>query len=87
MEHLFVNKENIIRQLQYVPTERLKEIESYIQFILYKYKKSKDLLKEPKTLSGIWKNIGFEKIADIDNEISEIRSITSQQILKKDYLK
>ncbi len=65
---------DIMKELAYVPAERLNEIDSYIKFILFRDNiKINSNDKEPKTLSGIWKDKGFEKIADLDGEINNIR--------------
>ncbi|MFQ5639039.1 MAG: hypothetical protein ACE5IR_13730 [bacterium] len=34
-------------------------------------------------LKGIWKNKGFEKIADLDSELKSIQGELSESILKK----
>ena len=39
--------------------------------------------EEPKTLGGIWKDKGFEKIKNLDEEIKKIRKEWGDQILKK----
>jgi hypothetical protein len=39
--------------------------------------------KEPKTLAGIWKNKGFEKIKDLDGEIRNLRKELGNQILER----
>lgn len=39
--------------------------------------------KEPKTLGGIWKDKGFEKINNLDEEIKNIRKELGNQILEK----
>lgn len=83
MKQVIINKEDIVRQLYLMPSEYLKEIESYIQFVINKYDRNKDLKNEPETLAGIWKNKGFELITDINNEINEIRSSISNQVLNK----
>jgi hypothetical protein len=41
------------------------------------------LKAEPRNLCGIWKNKGFEKVADLENEIKEIRHELSDSILNK----
>jgi len=79
-----LKKFEIIRALSYVPPERLQDIESFIQFILYRSKiKTGIREKEPSTLAGIWKNKGFDKIPDLDKEIKTMRKELSNQILEK----
>lgn len=74
----------IVRQLSQVPAERLNEIESFVKFILFQGNiKSRKKEKEPKTLAGIWKNKGFEKIKDLDEEIKSLRKELGNQILER----
>ena len=40
-------------------------------------------IKKPKTLGGVWKNRGFEKIKSLDAEIREIRKELGDQILER----
>jgi hypothetical protein len=39
--------------------------------------------REPKTLAGIWKNKGFEKIANLDEEIRNLRRELGNEILER----
>ena len=74
----------IVRQLSQVPAERLNEIESFVKFILFQSNiKTIRKQKEPKTLAGIWKNKGFEKIKDLDGEIKSLRKKLGNQILER----
>ena len=79
-----LRKLEIIRELAHVPYERLKEVDTFIKFILSQCKSpTKKRHKEPKTLAGIWKNKGFEKISDLDQEIDNIRKELGTQILER----
>ena len=79
-----LKKLEIIRQLSYVPAERLKEVESYIKFILFQSNINTPVKgKEPKTLAGIWKDKGFEKIKNLEGEIKSLRKELSNQILDR----
>ena len=74
----------IVRQLSQVPAERLNEIGSFVKFILFQSNiKTTSKQKEPKTLGGIWKNKGFEKIKDLDREIRNLRKELGNQILER----
>ena len=74
----------IVRQLSQVPSERLSDIESFVKFILFQSNiKTPSKPKEPKTLAGIWKNKGFEKIKDLDREIKSLRKELGNQILER----
>ncbi len=79
-----LKKLEIIHNLGEVPDEHLDEVNSFVKFILFKYKDKKAQKKrEPKTLAGIWKGKGFEQIADLDKEIANIRKELADQILEK----
>ena len=75
---------HIIKELSYVPDERLNEIEAFIEFILHRNKiKKAGRKKQSKSLSGIWKDKGFEKIPDLEGEIRQLRKDLGRQILEK----
>lgn len=79
-----LKKFEIMRELSYVPPERLDEVDSFIKFILFQSDiKTGSRAKEPKTLGGIWKNRGFEKIKNLDQEIRKIRKELGDQILER----
>lgn len=84
MKDYALKKYAIMRELSYVPPERLNEIDTFIKFIL---SQSKIIInnkkREPKTLAGIWKNKGFEKIANLDEEIRKLRQELGNQILER----
>lgn len=66
--------------LEEIPKARLAEVDRYLKSLRFK-KKLK--VKQPQTLKGIWANKGFEKILDIEREISLSRIELGQQILSK----
>ena len=68
------------RDLEELPRARLAEVDRYLKSLRFK-KKLK--AKQPQTLKGIWANKGFEKIIDIEREISSSRIELGQQILSK----
>lgn len=79
-----LKKYAIMRELSYVPPERLNEIDAFIKFILSQSKtRINNRKREPKTLAGIWKNKGFEKITDINEEIRNLRRELGNQILER----
>lgn len=70
-----LKKYAIMRELAYVAPERLSEVDTFIKFILSQSKiRINNRKREPKTLAGIWKNKGFEKITNIDEYIRKLRS-------------
>ena len=67
-----------------VPDERLNEIDAFIKFILHQCKiKTTGKKKEPATLSGVWKDKGFDKIPDLEGEIKKIRKDVGRNILER----
>ena len=79
-----IKKHDIIQNLNYLPDKKLDEVDTFLKFLLFQTNKPPKK-KELKTLSGIWSNIGFEKIVDIDTEISKIRKEFSNNILNKTF--
>jgi hypothetical protein len=77
---MILTKEHIVKQLAFVPQERLPEIDLFIQFILFQTQ-SKPVSNEPKTLAGIWQNIGFENLIDLDSEVNNMRTELGTKIL------
>ncbi|MCK4762728.1 MAG: hypothetical protein KAW12_11080 [Candidatus Aminicenantes bacterium] len=59
-------KLEIISNLSFVPTDKLGEINDFIQYIMYKNKVKK---KKPLSVWGIWENKGFEEI-DVEKELA-----------------
>lgn len=76
-----IKRQEILRDLEDVPFERLGEIEFFLKNILSQFNVKKP--KEPKSLKGIWAKKGFEKIIDLEAEIHEIRKELNTQLLKK----
>jgi hypothetical protein len=64
-----LKKMEIIGNLSFVPSDKLNEIGSFIDYILYI---SKIKPKEPISVRGIWENKGFENI-DIEKELKILR--------------
>jgi len=77
-------EESIIKNLSQLPNSELIEVDIFIKFLLYKKKnKENDTASGPKSLSGIWKNSGFEKIPDLEQDISSLRKEIDNNILNK----
>jgi hypothetical protein len=74
--------QEILRELEDIPTEKLEQIELYIKTVLSERPKKKKV-EEPKTLGGIWENKGFEKIVDIEDEIKTLRKELGHQLLNR----
>jgi hypothetical protein len=59
------------KNLYKMSTDKLQEVNDFIEFIIEKSKVSNK--KNVKSLEGIWKNLGFEKIKNLEQSIKEIR--------------
>ena len=77
-----ITRQTIINDLTLIPDNRIKEVDNFVKFILSQIPQT-NKPQEPKTLSGIWKNKGFENIADLDKAIGETRNELENQILKR----
>jgi hypothetical protein len=80
METDILKKVQLQNELNLLPSSKLDDVLKFIESLLSK----SDIKKaEPRNLCGIWKNKGFEKVADLENEIKEIRHELSDSILNK----
>ena len=82
MEQINLKKIKLLDKLKLIPDNKLDGIIDYIEFILSKFNISK---KESNTLEGIWENIGFEKINNLEKEIKNVRKEMSDSMLTKEY--
>ena len=73
-------KEKIKININKMPEEYLTDIDNYIEYILFKNSKRNEISEK---LEGIWKDIGFEKIIDIDNEIRNIRNKSHSDLINR----
>ncbi|MCK8603312.1 DUF2281 domain-containing protein [Desulfoferrobacter suflitae] len=71
----------IKRKLHKIPPERLEEVCDFIDFILTKETSRND--KKVEKLEGIWQELGFEAISDLDGNIREIRDEAEAAFLKR----
>jgi len=77
-----IKKTEIVRELFLLPDNKLDSVRMYIETILTE---SKRLTKSNRSLKGIWSNKGFEKIADLEGELKEVRKQLSDAILTKQF--
>ena len=75
-----IKKMELINKIAKLPEQKIYEVDNYIQKILLQLKFEKP---KPVSLKGIWKNKGFEKIADLEAEVNQIRNELNDSILKK----
>ncbi len=73
-------KEKIKININKMPEEYLTDIDNYIEYILFKNSKRNEISEK---FEGIWKDIGFEKIIDIDNEIRNIRNKSHADLINR----
>ena len=64
-----IKKTELINEINMVPDDKLDEIKDFVVFVLSKSQKKENR----KTLKRIWKDKGFEKISNIENEIHTLR--------------
>ncbi len=62
MDNFIFTQQNILQNLKYLPKNKLKEVDDFIQFLVFKSKTKEK--EKSESLSGIWEDIGFEKIVD-----------------------
>lgn len=68
----------LVQELFRIPKRKLGKVLRYIDSIQIKAKP-----KQRKSLSGIWKDKGFEQISSLEIEVREIRREIQSTILKK----
>lgn len=66
-------------KLAEVPEEKLSELYNYVESLLRKPKKEKNIVK----MEGIWKDLGFDKIDDLEGEIKKIRKESDQLMIER----
>jgi hypothetical protein len=71
-----------VRELAFLPDNQLDSVRMYIETILTESKRVK---KNNRSLKGIWSNKGFEKIADFEAELKEVRKQLSDAILTRQF--
>jgi len=69
----------IKRDLANLPADKLAEVREYVRKLL----PTKRAAKQVEPLRGIWKDLGWEKIDDLEGEIRKLRDESSAAILKK----
>lgn len=77
-----LKKSEILRDLEMIPEDQLNEVKNFVHSVAVKARK-RNRMAEPKTLSGIWKNVGFEKVNAIEDEIKSLRKQISKRVLSR----
>ena len=81
MEIEEINITKVKKNLFKIPKDRLGEINDFNEFILMKSELHP--LKRVQKLEGIWKDLGFERISDLDKSIRKIRSESEASIINR----
>ncbi len=76
-----VKRTMIQKQLSILPQEKLQQVSDFVEFVLFQSKVEHERVVK---LGGIWKNLGFEKIDNLEAELHKIRQDASNAILKKE---
>jgi len=82
MNAIAIRKMKLIQNISRLPEPKIAEVDSFIQKILSQLEVKKP---EPINLKGIWKNKGFEKIADLEAEIKIARKELNEAILTRTF--
>ena len=80
MHQAAIKKMEIIHKMAKLSEQQINELDNYVHNL---FLQSKSDEPKPVSLKGIWKNIGFEKIDDLDSELKSIRQELSDPILNK----
>ncbi|GAK53144.1 hypothetical protein U14_04404 [Candidatus Moduliflexus flocculans] len=74
-----IAKSEIIQELSRIPEEELYIVKRYIDSILEKYPKP----LSDQSLKGIWKDVGFEKLIDLEKDVRDVRRELQEIILNR----
>ncbi len=77
-----IKKMEIVNSLALVPDDGLDKIKTLVDGLLSESGQPK---AANRSLKGIWKDKGFEKIIDLETEIAEVRRQLGEAILKKKF--
>jgi len=76
-----IKKTEIIRQLARVSEKELDKIKMCIESVIMESSR----LNQPRhTLKGIWKDKGFDRLNDLEEEIRQARKELGESILRKE---
>ena len=75
-----VRKMDIVNLLYSIPDDKLEQVEKYVKLIV---SESEITAKKNKSLKGIWKNKGFDKIKDLDSQVIKARKQLGNSILSR----
>lgn len=71
----------ILRELRYLPSNKHQEVLDFIQFLRSRAAVTPSPVR--KSLQGIWKDKGFERLGDIEQAVQDARAELGASILKR----
>jgi hypothetical protein len=71
----------ITQQLSLLPDDKINAVWTYLQTVL---KDTEVPVKSRRSLRGIWKSKGFERITDLPAELSAVRKEITDSILNRE---
>ncbi len=77
-----IKKSAIINELQRIPENKLDLVKTFIDSILTENRINPP---ENRSLKGIWKDAGLEKITDLEGELRAVRNELNEGILKRKF--
>jgi len=81
MNSLAIKKIEITKELNGLSEPEIDQVKHYVDFLLFQ-KLSPHRIQ---TLAGIWKDQGFEKLNNLEQDIQILRQTLSVSILEKDF--
>ena len=79
-ESITTSRHKIRKNLNKIPPKVLKQVSDYIEFLLEKHaRQERRILK----FEGIWQGLGFEKLADLESQIRDVRKETNDSLLNR----
>ncbi|MEY3221127.1 MAG: hypothetical protein RIT27_2484 [Pseudomonadota bacterium] len=81
MNSLAIKKVEITKELNALSETEIDQVKQYVDFLLFQKLPSSRV----QTLAGIWKDQGFEKLNNLEQDIYALRQTLSVSILEKDF--
>lgn len=81
MNILAIKKVEITRELNELSESEIDQVKQYVDFLLFQKLPNHGV----QTLAGIWKDQGFEKLNNLEQDIHALRQTLSLSILDKHF--
>lgn len=73
-ESSIISRHKIKQNLNKIPPTKMEEVSDFIEFLLKKHaRRGRNIIK----FEGIWQGLGFEKLANLESQIRELRKETN----------